>query len=77
MYLASLPKWLSVRLRTKWLWVGITLLPLKFIFSFTQKNGLAIVRYKRVRYIGFFSESLTMIRQVSLKCVRYYKVSAI
>ena len=31
--LASLAKWLSVRLRTKWFWVRISLLSVKAIFS--------------------------------------------
>ena len=31
--LASLVKWLSIRLRTKWLWVRVPLQPLKFQIS--------------------------------------------
>lgn len=33
--LAKLTKWLSGRLRTKWLWVGVTLLSLNFFFLYS------------------------------------------
>ena len=39
-YLTSLAKWLSVRLLTKWLWVRIQLLPLKFRYSACFKKGI-------------------------------------
>ena len=31
-YVANFDKWVSVRLQTKWLWIGMLLLPLKFVF---------------------------------------------
>ena len=42
-HLASLAKWLSVRLRTKWLWVRITLLSLKIqIWCLLRTRSFAI-----------------------------------
>ena len=37
----SLPKWLSVRLRTKWLWVRIPLLSLKRFTALNIKNCIS------------------------------------
>ena len=43
-HLASLAKWLSVRLRTKWLWVGVPLLSLELQISrlFRARSSLIL-----------------------------------
>ena len=48
-YLASLTKWVNVRLQTKWLWVRVPLHSLKYLllvvcFSLHQKN--IVYKYK-------------------------------
>ena len=42
----SLPKWLSVRLRTKWLWVRIPLQSLKHFTGLNIKNCISKVSIK-------------------------------
>ena len=49
---ASLTKWLSVRLRIKWLWVRISLLSLKHISEMENAS-------KDLFYFSVFTESLT------------------
>ena len=75
-YLASLAKWLSVRLRTKWLWVRIQLQSLKLQFldiqatiecGFTLKpvHGMMII-YSLVHLIDKYSQHSSIVWPVWL-----------
>ena len=62
-HLASLAKWLSVRLQTKWLWAQIPLLsPKTFQFKFvvlTEKNTLFINFFYHKIFQTFYMKTAT------------------
>ena len=60
-HLASLAKWLSVRLRTKWLWVRFPLQSLNddFVADFVDSPKEGVEQHKKREYLrGVISKSL-------------------
>ena len=63
-YLASLAKWLSVQLRTKWLWVRIPLLSLK-LQVWHLVRARSFLTFRQTLEFGF---TLKLIRDMIITC---------
>ena len=67
-HLVSLAKWLSVRLRTKWLWVGIPLESLKLYISCLIRATISL-RFRQLYSVEALWNASMAWREHAIKCM--------